>query len=129
MPERALLDTNAAIAYLNGDLGVQRAIRSLDQGCLCPAVIGELVYGAMRSRKIESNLENLHRFMRFFMLLPCTEATAMHYGRLRGTLANVGRPIPNNDVWIAAAAVEHSLAIVTRDAHFHAIEGLDLITW
>ncbi len=129
MPERVLLDTNAAIAYLNGDLSVQRLIRTIQEPSLCPAVIGELVYGAMRSQRIETNLANIDRLLEFFTVLPCTRTTAMHYGKIRSELANIGRPIPNNDAWIGASALEHALAVVTRDEHFMHIKGLSLVAW
>lgn len=59
-------------------------------------------------------------------IVPCDQATAEKYGRIRHALKVNGRPIPDNDIWIAALAIQHSLTLVTRDAHFQEVESLSL---
>jgi tRNA(fMet)-specific endonuclease VapC len=55
--------------------------------------------------------------------------TAQHYGRIRNDLRAIGRPVPENDLWIAAIARQHGLTLVTRDQHFQHIVGLSLEMW
>ena len=62
-------------------------------------------------------------------VIPCDESTARHYARLRNRLRGKGRPIPENDLWIAATASEHGLVLVTRDDHFDQVEGLSVERW
>ena len=62
------------------------------------------------------------------LLLP-TETTAKEYGRIKAELAVAGTPIPENDVWLAAQAMEHGLPLATCDAHFARIKGLVVLDW
>ena len=56
-------------------------------------------------------------------------ATAEHYGRIRAQLAQAGTPIPENDIWIAALALEHQLPLSARDVHFDRVTGLQVLKW
>lgn len=62
-------------------------------------------------------------------MLDCDTETAKVYGIIKNALRTKGKPIPENDIWIAAIALQHDVTLVTRDAHFGAIDGLDLQTW
>jgi len=62
-------------------------------------------------------------------LLPCDSTTSRFYGEIKTWLRRKGRPLPENDIWIAASAMQHSLPLVTRDAHFEEIEHLELVRW
>jgi predicted nucleic acid-binding protein len=64
-----------------------------------------------------------------FDLLLIGRETARHYAEIRGELRSAGKPIPSNDIWIAALAKEYRCAVVSRDRHFEAIRGLDLFSW
>jgi hypothetical protein len=64
-----------------------------------------------------------------FETLPVTALTSRIYARIRSELRRKGRPIPANDLWIAAQAVEHGLPLVSRDAHFLNVKGLTLVSW
>jgi tRNA(fMet)-specific endonuclease VapC len=55
--------------------------------------------------------------------------TAKHYAQIRHVLRVKGRPIPENDIWIAAVAIQYGLILLTRDAHFQAVDGLSLKSW
>ncbi|HWL95174.1 MAG TPA: PIN domain-containing protein [Phycisphaerae bacterium] len=57
-------------------------------------------------------------------ILPCDHLTARHYGEIKTKLWNAGKPIPDNDIWIAALAMQYDVPISTRDRHFQYIEGL-----
>ncbi len=62
-------------------------------------------------------------------MLPLTTETRRHYARPRGALARAGTPVPENDLWIAALAVEHGRPLATRDAHFARVPGLTVRDW
>ncbi|HID51436.1 MAG TPA: type II toxin-antitoxin system VapC family toxin [Anaerolineae bacterium] len=62
-------------------------------------------------------------------MLSCDIGTAHVYGKVKDNLRKKGRPIPENDVWIAALAIEHNLTLATRDAHFAEIEKLETEAW
>ena len=62
-------------------------------------------------------------------VLTVSEATANHYASVRESLRRAGNAIPENDVWIAALAVQESLPVVTRDKHFSYVSGLDVQAW
>jgi tRNA(fMet)-specific endonuclease VapC len=62
-------------------------------------------------------------------VLGCDTATARQYGRIKNALRARGRPIPDNDIWIAAIALQHDLTLLSRDRHFGAVAGLVVETW
>lgn len=124
-----LLDTNIAIAILAGEIDLQARRDQGQRVLLCPTVIGELIYGAEKSARPRPNLERLRVLSEKCELMVQDEGTAHHYGRIKASLRRRGRPIPGNDVWIAASAVQHDLVLATRDAHFQYVEGLTVIRW
>jgi tRNA(fMet)-specific endonuclease VapC len=129
MSGKYLLDTNIVIALFANDQAVMTALGLADEIFIPGPVIGELYYGAEKSGRTQANLARLEQFITSNTILPCTEITAKQYGRLKNELRQKGRPIPENDLWIAALAVEHNLTLVSRDQHFQHLEGLVLETW
>jgi tRNA(fMet)-specific endonuclease VapC len=87
-------------------------------------VLGELYCGAYLSGNPTRTLFEIRNFLSAVNLLSPEEATAEHYGRIRAQLAKGGTPIPENDIWIAALAMEHQLPLAARDVHFDRIIGL-----
>jgi len=128
---RYLLDTSIAIAVLNGaiDLAARLGPGSEIEIYLSPIVIGELCFGAEKSDRRDENLAAIQRPIDRCPTLACTEVTGRHYARLRHGLKEKGRPIPENDLWIAATAREHGLVLVTGDRHFDDIEDLKNEAW
>lgn len=118
MAGRILLDTSAAAALLRGDQAVVEKLDSSDEVYTSIVVIGELPYGARHSTNAASNLEQVAAFAAAIVGLPADEQTAEVYARLKQALRAKGRPIPDNDLWIAATAIQHRLALMNRDAHF-----------
>lgn len=126
-----LLDTNVLIALLEEEIVIQ------DQGSsqkttpvsLPAPAIGELYYGARKSRNTTENLAKVDRLTQRFPLLYCDLDTARWYGIIKNQLQREGRPIPNNDIWIAAIAMQYGLVLVTRDAHFDAVKSLQTECW
>lgn len=129
MAGRVLLDTSAAAALLRGDPGVGEALKASDEVYTSIVVVGELLYGARHSKNAASNLEHVAAFAAAIVVLPADEETADVYARIKQTLRTKGRPIPDNDLWIAATAIQHRLALMNRDAHFDEIDELPSETW
>jgi tRNA(fMet)-specific endonuclease VapC len=129
VPGRALLDTSAAAAFLRGDQVLMDRIAQLDAVYTSVVAVGELLYGARHSSRPEANLERVSSFVSAIVVLPCNDATAEVYARVKQNLRTKGRPIPDNDLWIASSAIQHGLTLIDRDAHFEQIEGLEREPW
>jgi tRNA(fMet)-specific endonuclease VapC len=103
---RFLLDTNIVIALLEGD---DTVLSNLDQApeVFIPAVaVGELFFGAAKSGRPSENTARVERFAAGRSIVPCDLDVAREYGRLKQRLREKGRPLPENDIWIAATARE-----------------------
>jgi tRNA(fMet)-specific endonuclease VapC len=92
-------------------------------------VLGEYLYGILRSRSRASYQAWLKANLPLFDLLPIIRETAECYSQIRHELKTAGTPIPSNDLWIAALARHHRMRLVTRDAHFRVIQGLHVVIW
>lgn len=118
------LDTSAAIAILAGQAATLLS-QSIEQFLLPVPVIGELRYGALNSRRASEDLADVERLLGRCGVLDITATTAAVYARIRLGLKAKGKPIPENDVWIAALCVEHQVPLATLDGHFDAIAELE----
>ena len=96
---------------------------------LFPVVLGELYYGAHKSGQTAENIRRVQEFAAASIVLMCDDVTALVYGRVKNELRRRGTPIPENDIWIAALALQHGLTLATRDQHFGAVGGLPTETW
>ena len=92
-------------------------------------VLGEFRYGIAQSRHRATYEAWLESHTPHFEVLPVTEETAVTYAGLRVSLKRSGRPIPANDAWIAALALQHRMSILSRDEHFDAIASLRRESW
>lgn len=117
------LDTSVAIDVLAGR-AESLTSQPVTEFVLPVPVVGELRYGALNSRKAEENLAEVERLVGKCRILDITAATADVYARLRLNLKTKGKPIPENDLWIAALCVEHYVKLAAVDGHFDAIDGL-----
>jgi tRNA(fMet)-specific endonuclease VapC len=124
MNGRYLLDTNILIALLADESHAKRSLAQAEQVFLPSIAIGELFYGTRKSSKLTHNLQRIDQFVASNVVLGCDIDTARQYGEIKNKLRLKGRPIPENDIWIAALAIQHDLALVTRDEHFKEIENL-----
>ena len=125
MSGRYLLDTNVVIDLFNGDDSVIKIISNADEVFVPNIVIGELYYGSYGSKKTKSNLKRLEDFILSSSVINTDIETAGIYGYIKNELKKKGSPIPENDIWIAALAKQHSLKILTRDKHFKSIDDID----
>ncbi len=124
-----ILDTNAVSAILAGEANIQTRLPPEERQHLPVVVIGEYQFGMLgskRRKRMESAFERLESQS---IVLPCDRQTADMYAAIRHGLKLRGRPIPMNDVWIAALARQHSLEIVSQDPHFDHVEGIRRISW
>jgi tRNA(fMet)-specific endonuclease VapC len=129
MPGKYLLDTNVVIALFNGDPGIEARLLMAPEIFLSPVVLGELYFGAAKSGRPEANKVKVEAFAATCPLAGIDGLTALEYGSVKNGLKRKGKPIPENDVWIAAGAVRHGLVLVTRDGHFDRVEGLQFERW
>jgi tRNA(fMet)-specific endonuclease VapC len=125
------MDSNVVVAAFAEEQGVlQKLERTPTEQIFVPAVVlGELYFGALKSQRQEANLRRVEEFADASNVLPVDAGVARHYGEVRDGLRRIGRPIPENDIWIAATALQHGLVLVTRDSHFEHIEGLRSEQW
>jgi tRNA(fMet)-specific endonuclease VapC len=133
MAARFLLDTNICI-YIQRvrPANVLARFRKLDPGDAAISVItwGELLYGAEKCTQRKKALELLAEFKTFVPVLPIPETAGNAYGTIRASLESQGRPIGNNDLWIAAHAKAAGLTIVTNnEREFRRIAGLKVQNW
>lgn len=129
MNGKFLLDANVVIAVFERERPVLDRLTLTEQLFVPSVVMGELYYGAFKSTRVESNLSRLNEFAVRNTILPCDESTAQLYGRIKNQLRLKGRPIPENDIWIAAIALQHNLTVATRDNHFSEVEELLVELW
>lgn len=129
--QRFLFDTNTIIAALKEEGSITRKLADLPSDSLFLPVIaiGELYFGALKSASPDENLARFQRFTANSSVVSCNEDTAQHYASTRDALRRRGRPIPENDLWISAIALQHDFTLVTRDSHFSRIGGLRTENW
>jgi tRNA(fMet)-specific endonuclease VapC len=129
MSGRLLLDTNIVIALFANEAAIIEQIRGVNEVFIPSVVIGELYYGAWRSGHVEANIQRVDGFAAESVVLGCDAETAKLYGQVKDELRKRGRPIPENDIWIAALALQHDLTLISRDAHFGQVPTLRAEAW
>jgi len=129
MSGRYLLDTNVAIRVLNQEVDLDARSDTGLEAFLCLTVVGELLFGAERSGRPEVNRARIEGLIERCPIVPQDLETARKYGALKAALSRKGRPIPENDLWIAASALQHDLTLATLDRHFEAVDGLPREAW
>ena len=129
MTGRFLLDTNVIVALFANDPAVCQYLTG-DTEVFLPAIaLGELYYGAYKSLRVKDNIARIDGFASACVTLAVDPVTAQWYGQIKDKLRKLGRLIPENDIWIAAIAQQHDLALITRDSHFEGVDGLPLQKW
>ncbi|MBI5822402.1 MAG: type II toxin-antitoxin system VapC family toxin [Chloroflexi bacterium] len=129
MSGKYLLDTNIVIALFANDASVMESLAKAEEVFIPSVVIGELFYGAHKSARTKDNLVRVDEFASSNLVLGCDTETARIYGDVKNALRIKGHPIPENDIWIAAIAIQHNLTLVSRDGHFNEIENLKVVVW
>ena len=124
-----VIDTNIySLAMKNNDYATEVLMKA-ESILVCSIVIGELLSGFRFGTKVEQNLKLFNEFLDSprVKVVDVTEKTASHYSQIFLDLEKAGKPIPTNDMWIAAVAKENGIAIATADKHFESVPGLLLI--
>lgn len=123
---RVLLDSNAYSHLKRGHPHAADIVRASEEVLLSPVVIGELLYGFRRGSRLDRNLRELQAFIDnpYVTVAPVGYTTADRYARIAAALRAKGRPIPSNDIWIAAHALETGADLLSADRHFAEIDGL-----
>ena len=124
-----LLDSSVVIPYLKGDVTLRAKFLACPALYIPQIVLGELYCGANLSGNPAKGIVQIQNFLVAAIPLSVGTATAEHYGRIRAQLAKAGTPIPENDIGIAAQAMEYQLPLAARDAHFDRIIGLQVLRW
>lgn len=124
-----LLDTNIITAWLKGESKIADKIDNAEEIHIPIIVLGELYYGALYSTQKQKNLNNIKSITSYYNVLQIDEAVAVAYGNIKTALRKKGKPVPENDIWIAAIAKRFNLIVVSRDKHFKEIEDIVLKSW
>jgi predicted nucleic acid-binding protein len=126
---RLLLDTSAYSAFMRGEKFVVESIQEADEIALTPIILGELKAGFLRGSRRKENEAILGKFLESprASVLPLDEGTAERYAAIVDALRTAGTPIPTNDLWIAASAMQHGFKVLTMDAHFRKIPQIVLV--
>ena len=123
---RILLDSSAYTQLMRGQEQVSRIVRGAEEVLLSAVVLGELLYGFRHGSRYERNARGMRAFLGnpYVSVVPVGETTADRYSRIAAALRAKGRPIPTNDVWIAAHAMETGADLVSADRHFEHVDGI-----
>jgi len=124
--KKGLLDTNYYVAFKRNDKQAIDALRSLDYIGIDITVLAELYTGFKMGSKEKFNTNELEKFLNNNRthIINHDLNTAVYYAHIFKNLKEKGMPIPTNDVWISASAMQHGLTLFTFDKHFEAIDGL-----
>lgn len=120
---RILLDTSSYSAFMSGEEKIKSALQTAEEIYFSPIVVGELLAGFMRGKNEGKNRRELGQF---FLsprvdLLPIDEETSERYALILNSLREKGTPVPTNDLWIAASAMQYGLRVLTTDRHYQRI--------
>ncbi len=129
MSGRYLLDTSILIGMFAAETVVKEKLAQAREVFIPSIAVGELYYGAWKSQRHRENIAQVDELVAESAVLGCNAETARWYGEVKNALRLKGRPVPENDLWIAAIALEHDLVVATRDAHFREIDNLKVEMW
>ncbi len=123
---RILLDSNAYSAFKRGNGEVRNLIAAAEEVLFSAIVVGEQLFGYRQGNRYDQNLSELRSFLErsYVSFVPVGQITADRYSRIAAALRASGRPIPANDIWIAAHAMETGADLVSADGHFEHVDGL-----
>ena len=129
MNGKYLLDTSIIIELFANDQDINKHLEKAESVFIPSIAIGELYYGANKSTRIQENMEQVKRLVSISIILNCDADTGYWYGTVKNQLRQDGKPVPENDIWIAALTLQHDLTLATRDKHFETVKGLKVEMW
>ena len=123
---RLAIDSNRFMDFCAGDEAVTRTFEEAALLVIPFVVLAEIRSGAQLCKKGEKQIRVLNALLNQpgVRSAHSTDGTAHHYAAIYAQLRGKGTPIPTNDIWIAAIALEHNLILYTRDAHFDHIPSV-----
>ena len=124
-----ILDTNAVSAVADNQAAAVPIFSSVASIELPAIVLGEYRFGIAQSRRRKEYEKWLEELIAATRVLSVDEETSKHYAQIRSELKKAGKPIPSNDLWIAALARQHRLPLMSQDTHFDTVPGLKRIGW
>jgi tRNA(fMet)-specific endonuclease VapC len=124
-----ILDTNAVSSLAKQTPGIDTALNAAAPLVIPVPVIGEYRYGIAQSQRSASLAKWFESFLADCLLLDITNETTRHYAAIRLELRRIGKPIPTNDIWIAALCRQHNFPLLSRDRHFDVVPGLKRLEW
>jgi predicted nucleic acid-binding protein len=124
-----IVDTNALSAAADSDPAVLAILGRAEQMAIPVIVLGEYRYGIAQSRRRASYESWLTGLLRDCLALDINEPTTQHYAQIVLDLKHLGKPIPTNDLSIAALCRQHSLPLLSRDRHFDLVAGTKRMGW
>ncbi len=124
-----ILDTNALSAAADEDRALIAVLAHAEQMAIPVIVLGEYRHGIAQSRNRASYEDWLSGLLNDCLVLDINEPTTHYYAEIALELKRKGKPIPTNDIWIAALCRQHSLPLLSRDRHFDLVAGNERIGW
>lgn len=118
------IDANVVIDYFRGKNNLLSQLMEKENVSISVIVIGELLFGAENSLQIKKHLAQIKELLSKVNVIEIDYETALVYGKIRADLRKKGTPIPENDIWIAASAMQHDFTLITNDKHFSTINLL-----
>ena len=126
---KLVLDTNVLIAFLQNPEDFAERFSGYDMILLPPVVLGEFRAGLFDTKVGRENRKAIDAFLQnpAVKACPMTDNTSLCYAKVFQALRKAGKPIPTNDIWIAAATQENGAALATDDGHFMAVPLLQIV--
>jgi tRNA(fMet)-specific endonuclease VapC len=124
-----ILDTNALSAIADGEASAMEIVERAERLAVPVIVLGEYRVGIAQSRQRAIYQNWLREWISAVAVLDIDEETTHSYAAIAVELKKKGKPIPTNDLWIAAACRQHSLPLLSRDKHFDLVSGLRRLDW
>ena len=124
-----ILDTNALSATAENEPSALQVVAQAERLAVPVIVIGEYRFGITQSRHRGAYESWLRQMLTAVTVLDIDEETTRSYASIAFELKRSGRPIPTNDLWIAALCRQHALPLLSRDRHFDFVRGLQRIEW
>jgi predicted nucleic acid-binding protein len=124
-----ILDTNALSAAADQEPATLKIVAGAKSLAVPVIVLGEYRLGIAQSRHRKDYENWLHEWTAAVTVLNINKETTVHYAVIGLELKGIGKPIPTNDLWIAALCRQHSLPLLSRDRHFDVVAGLERVDW
>jgi tRNA(fMet)-specific endonuclease VapC len=124
----SLLDTNVITKLLDKDPAAITLVQKVEDCFTSSVVVGELYYAAANSSRQEANLKAFREALSCIDVISIDDDVCISYANIKIRLKRIGKPIPENDIWIAACALTHKLSVATFDKHFSEIAGLEVVS-